>query len=474
MRLNYEVQSSYTVDLILKYFDGNFDPNESFLEEADRVTVTINVNDMPERPTLPFPFPSTGDASPTFTSEERAHLVSLLTLDTIIFNELFNTSNDPHDWIELRNITDADVDLSGWSLIVATGETNEIFEFSIGTVLPAGELLLLLNTDPDEPDMPLAISEEASYHYLVDEAFILPQEDFMLLLRSPEAWEDSAGGSLFGREKSPMTVDFALDTAWFRAKASIFGHEAEAWVPSGYQEGLGYDDGVSEDIGLGTPGYPQPLLGDVNADGVVNILDLVIVASHFGASDVASADLNGNGTVDIQDLVIVANAFGDIASAPSVSGLTAAHVQEWLRLAKQAGSYPIQTSVFQREFSYERGIQILEQLRLSLIPKTTRLLSNYPNPLNPETWIPYHLANASDVRVTIYDAWGGVVRILDLGHQAAGHYINRNRAAYWDGTNGLGESVASGVYFYTLSTESTRDSVTAGDFSATRKMLILK
>ena len=465
VRLNYEVQSSYTVRLILKYFDNNPYNDGSPMGIADTVTVTINVNDMPERPTLPFPFPSTGDALPTFTSEEREHLVSLLTLDTIIFNELFNASNDPHDWIELRNVTDADVDLSGWYFIVATGETIEIFEFPIGTVLPAGELLLLLNTDPDEPDMPLATSEEASYHYLVDEAFILPQADFMFLLRSPEAWEDSAGGYLFGREKSPRTVEFALDTAWFRAKASVFGHEAGAWGPSGYHDGLGYDDGVPEDIGLGTPGYPQPMLGDVNADGVVNILDLVLIASRIGASDVTSADLNGDGTVDTQDLVVVANAFGNIAAAPSVNRLTAAHVQTWLRLAKQVGSHPIQTSVSQREFSYARGIQVLEQLRQSLLPKTTALLANYPNPFNPETWIPYHLANASDVQVTIYDAWGGVVRTLDLGHQAAGHYTHRNRAAYWDGKNDFGESVASGVYFYTL---------TAGDFSATRKMLILK
>ncbi len=107
-------------------------------------------------------------------------------------------------------------------------------------------------------------------------------------------------------------------------------------------------------------------------------------------------------------------------------------------------------------------------------PTQTVLLPNYPNPFNPETWIPYQLAKPADVTVHIYSMMGRLVRTLILGYQPAGIYQNRSRAAYWDGKNEVGESVASGVYFYTLSTESTRDSGTAGDFSATRRMLILK
>ena len=76
------------------------------------------------------------------------------------------------------------------------------------------------------------------------------------------------------------------------------------------------------------------------------------------------------------------------------------------------------------------------------------LLPNYPNPFNPETWIPYRLANAADVILTIYDTKGTMVRRLDLGYQPAGSYTARNRAAYWDGRNENGESVASGIYFY--------------------------
>lgn len=99
------------------------------------------------------------------------------------------------------------------------------------------------------------------------------------------------------------------------------------------------------------------------------------------------------------------------------------------------------------------------------IPNTTALHPNYPNPFNPETWIPYQLATAADVTVTIYDLHGVRIRQLALGHQPAGVYQSRSRAAYWDGRNSLGEPVASGLYFYTL---------TAGDFTATRKLLIRK
>ena len=98
-------------------------------------------------------------------------------------------------------------------------------------------------------------------------------------------------------------------------------------------------------------------------------------------------------------------------------------------------------------------------------PDATELLANYPNPFNPETWIPYQLSEPTEVTLHIYATDGRLIRTLTLGHQPAGTYQSKSRAAYWDGRNNLGEPVASGVYFYTL---------TAGDFSATRKMLIRK
>ncbi len=99
------------------------------------------------------------------------------------------------------------------------------------------------------------------------------------------------------------------------------------------------------------------------------------------------------------------------------------------------------------------------------VPRQSALLPNYPNPFNPETWIPYELSEAAEVRLTIYSADGSLVRTVGLGHQVPGVYRCKSRSVYWDGRNDAGERVSSGVYFYTLE---------AGSFRATRKMLIVK
>ncbi len=114
---------------------------------------------------------------------------------------------------------------------------------------------------------------------------------------------------------------------------------------------------------------------------------------------------------------------------------------------------------------YRRVITMLESILASMRPDKTALLANYPNPFNPETWIPYHLAKSTNVQITIYNAHGTVVRHLELGHQSVGYYISRNRAAYWDGKNAFGEYVASGIYFYQLQADTV---------SPLRKMVILK
>ena len=220
-------------------------------------------------------------------------------------------------------------------------------------------------------------------------------------------------------------------------------------------------NGVSPQVEGGQVTEPPTLEGDVNNDGVVNIQDLVLVASKLGETGQNVADVNGDEVVDIRDLVKVAGALGNAAAAPSLhpqllETFTVADVQRWLSQAQY---------VDLTDTTAQRGIRFLEQLLVALIPEETALLPNYPNPFNPETWIPYQLAKPADVTLTIYAVNGQVVRQLSLGHQLAGTYQSKGRAAYWDGRNVVDEPVASGLYFYTLTT---------GEFTATRKMFIRK
>ena len=146
----------------------------------------------------------------------------------------------------------------------------------------------------------------------------------------------------------------------------------------------------------------------------------------------------------------------------------AATVRDILEISAQSpnpfiGVEPLQYTVTAEDV--KRGLIRLPELIAYEIPAETELLANYPNPFNPDTWIPYRLAEDVVVTLTIYNLNGQVVRTIDVGHQTAAVYENRSKAIYWDGRNEFGEQVASGVYFYHLS---------AGEFSATRKMAILK
>ena len=202
---------------------------------------------------------------------------------------------------------------------------------------------------------------------------------------------------------------------------------------------------------------------DVNKDGQVNINDLIEVARNYGKTGTNNADVNNDNRVDIDDLTEVAEAVNPDFAAPTVAQelptlpFTAQEVQQWIQDAKKQGIDA-------------EGIATLEQLLRVVLqqatrPQETALLANYPNPFNPETWIPYQLAKPAEVTVSIHTADGKLVRTLALGQLPAGVYQDKDRAVYWDGKNEQGESVASGVYFYTLK---------AGEFAATKKMLIRK
>ena len=203
---------------------------------------------------------------------------------------------------------------------------------------------------------------------------------------------------------------------------------------------------------------------DVNKDGVTDAKDIQLVRAARGQSPPKNprTDVNADGVVNGRDVAVVTAHLGEGAEPAAPSnvalplGLTPEMIEQTLDIlrAEDDGSLP-----------FQQGIANLEQFLASFVPEETAMLHNYPNPFNPETWIPYQLAESSDVTFHIYAINGVLVRTLNLGLQPAGIYQYRSRAAYWDGKNEAGEPVASGVYFYTL---------TAGDFTATRKMLIRK
>ena len=265
------------------------------------------------------------------------------------------------------------------------------------------------------------------------------------------------------KENFPVTLRAGTNTLL------VAVYEGEGWW-SGF---FGFESGT--DYAVWTQSPPTPIgfvrVADVNEDGIVSILDLIFVARDFERNKPTNprTDVNGDGRVNILDLNFVAsNIEATIPAAPSnfmLRQLSPETIRAWIAQAHAENDGSV---------AFQQGIASLQRLLASLIPRETQLLANYPNPFNPETWIPYQLAVPAEVQIRIYATNGDLVRTLDLGHQLAGIYQERGRAAYWDGKNEMGESVASGVYFYTLSTESTRDSVTAGDFTATRKMLIKK
>ena len=236
---------------------------------------------------------------------------------------------------------------------------------------------------------------------------------------------------------------------------------------------------------------------DVNGDGQLNVLDLILVAVFYGTrGDNIPADVNADGIVNVLDFAAVAEGVdaagalplqaveaallaaaaqaGDIealAGAPTVVGNLPQHA--WFKNVAYhnvAAALADVRHLAASDMRLGKGVALLSELlhllkEMNAIPEMTALLPNYPNPFNPETWIPYHLAQDAEVVLTVYNVRGDVVRKLMLGYQSPGVYESRGRAASWDGRNTIGEPVASGLYFYTL---------TAGDFSATRKLLIAK
>ena len=209
--------------------------------------------------------------------------------------------------------------------------------------------------------------------------------------------------------------------------------------------------------------------GDINQDGTVNILDMIFVAQNLGQKPLSNprVDVNKDGQVNILDLVLVAEQLGQsVAAAPSLMDInpTTSDTEEIIvvqRALRELEAIPEKSPNVRVTIQFLR--LYLENANRNVA--ATKLLPNYPNPFNPETWIPYQLAEAADVKVKIYDVSGHLVRTLSVGFKPVGYYLTRDRAVYWDGRNDVGESVSSGLYFLHFVAE---------DFAATQQVVIVK
>ena len=226
------------------------------------------------------------------------------------------------------------------------------------------------------------------------------------------------------------------------------------------------------DVDVDITEYPP---WDVNEDGAVGYADLDLVSYALGeyGKDIENpvTDVNHDGKVNNTDFNIVLDKILElkygIRSAPGGKSsffIDSAVLKTLDRDALQA-QLKFLHAKSDGSLKYQQMIALLERILESMRPDKTQLLANYPNPFNPETWIPYRLAEAADVEIAIYDAYGTIVRHLELGHQSSGYYTSRSQAAYWNGRNDFGERVASGIYFYQMQ---------ADTISPLRKMVILK
>ena len=471
--LDYEKKKAYAVTVTVS--DGS---------RIDSINVAITVIDVDE-----------GEAS------RPARIDSEISISEIMFGSEIRFT--PKQWIEISNSGTKAVDLTGWKLTVQNVNSEDLLgpatltvKFSDSTFDDApriwpNDVLLIVTSKTGEN------SGDFSKDQIYDLRWIEGVRKDTVDIGFWTTWMSTEGFRITLTDKDGNLVDevgnydgnttlWDLPYGFNRGRIRegnrtsmirryvdglpLDGTQAGSWIPA-VDANLTADQrtyyGDKDDIS--TPGIgivvndisPDFTDYDVNHDGVVDIADLVIVTERLGQSGPNIADVNGDGVVTVKDLIEMAAAVGQAPAAPSLhpealSRLTAADIREWLSQAY--GLDPTDPKLL-------KGIFFLEQLLSVLVPKETELLPNYPNPFNPETWIPYRLSEDGFVTLRIYDQQGRVVRRLDVGPRTASVYESRSKAIYWDGRNEAGDRVASGIYFYTL---------IAGDYSATRKMVILK
>ena len=493
--LDYETKDSYSVTVSVS--DGN--------DGSDSIDVTINVTDINDAPTFTY-----GSSSIALSVNKGSRLgVSIYATDddddTLTYSlsgtdaALFSFHSDYENYLQSNAALDYD-GKSSYSVTITVSDGNGGSDTLAVTVTdPTPEVIISTDVGHSEPDYVLKLNSETGIVRAAIPGGVFATSSI------------EANAVTYNRSRGVKYLNDFTVTIWFSetvsgfeqselsfttntAGASIYSWQGgeEAWGGFLYsatieatQSGkvvFNVAAGVASDsagnlntaagektftVTINLTDYPP---WDVNEDGSVDATDSALVTAAFGQTGEgivnSRTDVNWDDTVDSSDLTLVTYHIN--GGAPSIIGMFSLMDPKML---KKLDPETLQTQVdilraeSDGSLGYLRAITLLESVLAAMRPNKTLLLANYPNPFNPETWIPYHLANASNVVVTIYDTRGDIVRRIDLGHKAAGYYTNRSRAVHWDGRNNIGERVTSGIYFYQLQ---------ADNISRIRKMVILK
>ncbi len=433
-----------------------------------------------------------------------------------------------HEWIELFNTTDTDIDLSGWNITRLGGEGEQEMVIIPMGVIPAAGYFLISNNAAEDSN--LAVEPD-----LVTADISLSNTKLQLKLYDADGnFIDTADDGT----GAPAAGDADAKKAMVRNIPVTDGILSDSWHTADTRSG--WDEGAQE---YGTPQnsqsvVPTPHRGDVSGDGTISAYDAALIlqfvvglisefpaesnsSPHFGTLrnyevqlprltvsaghkiqvPITINDMSGimSGGIVLRYNPKVLRAVNVLVSAVLSDAYWKANIQragevriafamatapENPELNMLSGIFRADDDLLYIEFETlpgtegQRSTLVLDAVQLSeslsittvdgsieILPSQPALLQNYPNPFNPETKIPYQLTASDDVTISIYNIRGQLVRSLHLGSQTAGSYIAQNKAAYWNGRDDIGRQVASGVYFY---------SIQAGSFQATRKMLLLK
>ena len=452
--LDYENKNSYTVTVSVS--DGN--------GGSDSITVTIDVTDVDERAR------QVSNSAPVFTDGDSAtRTIAENTVSGIdIGSPIAATDPDTDDTL---TYTLGGTDAASFSVVSTSGqlqtnaaldyETKKAYSVTVSVIDGKGgsdTITVTINiTDVNETPANNApeFTEGTSTTRLVAES-TASGINIGSAVSATDADDDTLIYSLGGTDASSFSIDTA--TGQLQTKSALdYDTQNSYSVTVSVSDGNGGSDSITVTINV------TDLVG-----GSIMSTNITTCSIIHKGGDVYDVTIEGTLTASqsVRHLTVYGYVNGGSQVGTDSIGFLDAGETVNFRIT---GTWTHDGSTSQRCFtiqSYQKVSSVGNNApAVQSVPSGTNLLPNYPNPFNPETWIPYQLAKPAEVTLTIYNMRGVVVRTIALGHQAAGVYTSRSRAIHWDGRNMFGEKVATGLYFYTLA---------AGDFTATRKMLIRK